>query len=98
MIMITIAFVEITIERAIRSNKIYSKIKQRRLSTITLQKAVEKSPILLNCKIRQKKMKTFIPPPHNIILVELDLNVKFPLLRLLQFLSDLKSTIPFRKK
>ena len=31
--------------------------------------------------------------PHNIILFELDYNVKFPLLRLLQFLSDLKSTI-----
>ena len=30
---------------------------------------------------------------HNIILFELDFNVKFPLLRLLQFLSDLKSTI-----
>ena len=33
------------------------------------------------------------PPPHNIILFELDFIVKFPLLRLLQFLSDLKSTI-----
>ena len=33
------------------------------------------------------------PTPHNIILFKLDLNVKFPLLRLLQFLSDLKSTI-----
>ena len=33
-------------------------------------------------------------PPHNIILFELDFSVKFPLLRLLQFLSDLKSTIP----
>ena len=33
------------------------------------------------------------PPPHNIILFELDFNVKFPVLRLLQFLSDLKSTI-----
>ena len=32
-------------------------------------------------------------PPPNIILFELDFNVKFPLLRLLQFLSDLKSTI-----
>ena len=32
------------------------------------------------------------PLPHNIILFELVLNVKFPLLRLLQFLSDLKST------
>ena len=30
------------------------------------------------------------PPPHNIILFELDFNVKFPLLRLLQFLRDLK--------
>ena len=33
------------------------------------------------------------PPPLNIILFELDFNVTFPLLRLLQFLSDLKSTI-----
>ena len=32
-------------------------------------------------------------PPYNIILFELDLDLKFPLLRLLQFLSDLKSTI-----
>ena len=31
-------------------------------------------------------------PPHNIILFELNLNVKFPLLPLLQFLSDSKST------
>ena len=31
--------------------------------------------------------------PHNIILFELDFIVKFPLLRLFQFLSDLKSTI-----
>ena len=31
--------------------------------------------------------------PH-FILFELDFNVKFPLLRLLIFLSDLKSTIP----
>ena len=32
-------------------------------------------------------------PPQNIILFKLDFNVKFPLLRLKQFLSDLKSTI-----
>ena len=32
-------------------------------------------------------------PPHNIILFELDFNEKFPLLHLLQFLSDLKITI-----
>ena len=37
------------------------------------------------------------PPPHNIILFELDFNVKFPLLRLLQFLSDLKSTINMKR-
>ena len=35
----------------------------------------------------------FPPPPHNFILFELDFDVKFPLLRLLLFLSDLKSTI-----
>ena len=33
------------------------------------------------------------PTPHNFILFELDFNVNFPLLRLLHFLSDLKSTI-----
>ena len=33
------------------------------------------------------------PPSHNFILFELDFYVKFPLLRLLQFLSDLKSTV-----
>ena len=33
------------------------------------------------------------PPQHNIILFELNFDVKFPLLRLLIFLSDLKSTI-----
>ena len=33
------------------------------------------------------------PSPHYIILFELYLKVNFPLLRLLQFLSDLKSTL-----
>ena len=32
-------------------------------------------------------------PPHNFIMFELDFDVNFPLLRLLLFLSDLKSTI-----
>ena len=32
-------------------------------------------------------------PPHNIILFEIDFNVKFPSLRLFQFLSDLNNTI-----
>ena len=32
-------------------------------------------------------------PPHNFILFELDFDIKFPLLRLLLFLSDLKSNI-----
>ena len=32
------------------------------------------------------------PPQHTIILFELDFNIKFPLLHLLQFLNDLKST------
>ena len=39
------------------------------------------------------KRSNLTPPPHNIILFELDFSIKFPLLRLLQFLSDLKSTI-----
>ena len=38
------------------------------------------------------------PIPHNIILFELDFDVKFPLSCLLQFLIDLKSTILFYKK
>ena len=33
------------------------------------------------------------PPPHNFFLFELDFDIKFSLLRLLLFLSDLKSTI-----
>ena len=33
------------------------------------------------------------PPPHNFILFQLDFDVKFPLLRFLLFLTDLKSTI-----
>ena len=33
------------------------------------------------------------PPSHNFILFELDFDAKFPLLRLLLFLNDLKSTI-----
>ena len=44
--------------------------------------------ITLNSYLKQDNVV-----PHNIILLELDFNVKFPLLRLLQFLSDLKSTI-----
>ena len=36
------------------------------------------------------------PPPNNFILFQLDFDVKFPLLRLLLFLSDLKSTITFK--
>ena len=33
------------------------------------------------------------PPSHNIFLFEFNFDVKFPLFRLLQFLSDLKSTM-----
>ena len=33
------------------------------------------------------------PSPHNFILLEFDFDVKFPLLCLLPFLTDLKSTI-----
>ena len=36
-------------------------------------------------------------PQHNFILFELDFDVKFPLLRLLLFLIDLKSTIVDQK-
>ena len=39
-----------------------------------------------------------LPTPHNFILLELNFDVKFPLLRLLLFLSDLKSTIFNEKK
>ena len=42
----------------------------------------------------KSNLKQFCPQtPHNIILFELDFNVKFPVLRLLQFLSDSKSII-----
>ena len=47
--------------------------------------------IMLKSYLRQYNVVPH-PPPHNNILFELDLNVKFPLF-LLQFLSDLKSTI-----
>ena len=38
-------------------------------------------------------MFTPTAPPHHFILFQLDFDVKFPLLRLFLFLSDLKSTI-----
>ena len=38
------------------------------------------------------KQDNIAPHSHNIILFELDFTLKFPLLRLLQFLNDLKST------
>ena len=38
------------------------------------------------------------PPKHKIILFELDFNVKFPLLALLQFLSDLKRMFETKNK
>ena len=37
------------------------------------------------------------PPPPKFFLFELDFDVKFPLLHLLLFLSDLKSTIVCQK-
>ena len=40
-----------------------------------------------------KRRKCCHPPPHSITLFELYLTVKFPLLRLLQFQSDLESTV-----
>jgi hypothetical protein len=49
-------------------------------------------------------LKSYIKLPPTLtqlylnILFELDFNVKFPLLRLLQFLSDLKSTILSKRK
>ena len=36
-------------------------------------------------------------PPHNIILFKFNFNAKFPLLRHLQFLSDLKSITVYKK-
>ena len=45
----------------------------------------------LKSYLKQDNVAT--PHPHNIILFELDFDVKFPLLRLLKFLSVLKSTI-----
>ena len=38
------------------------------------------------------------PPPHNIILYEIDFDIKFPLLRLLQFLSYLKGTSTYTQR
>ena len=57
-----------------------------------------KRPKKLNCNVEILfKTRQCCPlPPHNFILFELDFDVKFPLLRLLQFLSDLKSTILHR--
>ena len=40
-----------------------------------------------------KQAKVCPPPPQTIFLFELNFSVKFPLLRILLFLSDLKSTI-----
>ena len=58
---------------------------------------------LINCKDTKNviitlksyfKQDNFAPPlPHTKILIELDFNVKFSLLRILQFLSDLKNAI-----
>jgi hypothetical protein len=39
------------------------------------------------------KKDNVAPTPQTIILFEIDYNIKFPLLRLLQFISDFKSTI-----
>ena len=44
-------------------------------------------------KLESYSKQDNVAPPHKIILFELDFNIKFPLLRLLQFVSDLKSTI-----
>ena len=48
---------------------------------------------IIKSKFNSKQDNVDPPPPNNIILFELDLNVKFLLLRLLLFLNDLKSTI-----
>ena len=57
----------------------------------SLRNCKEKNVIIkLKFYLKQDKVAS---PPHNIILFTLDQNVKFPLVRLLQFLSDLKSTI-----
>ena len=48
-----------------------------------------------NVEILFKTRSCFPPPPYNFILFKLDFDVKFPLLRLLLFLSDLKTTIVF---
>ena len=48
--------------------------------------------IMLKYYSKQDNVASHVPP-HNFILFELDFDIKFPLLRLLLFLSDLKSTI-----
>ena len=62
------------------------------------------SSINLTCKVNLYRKYCLIhllivkimltPTPHNIILFELVFNIRFPLLHLLHFHSDLKSTIP----
>ena len=56
-------------------------------------KCMHTKKINYNVEILFKTRKCCPTPPHNIILFELDSDVKFPLLRLIQFLSDLKGTI-----
>ena len=52
--------------------------------------------ITLISYLKQDNVANKCPPPqHNIILFELDLKVKFSLLHLLYFLTDLKNTIFF---
>ena len=48
---------------------------------------------IITLKSYLKQVNVAPEPPHNFILFELDFDLKFPLLRLLLFLSDLKSTI-----
>ena len=51
---------------------------------------IVKKIITLKYYLKQDNVAPPPSPPHNIILFELDFEVKFPLLRILQFLSDLK--------
>ena len=60
---------------------------------IRLEKKAKRLNIKSKTYSKQDNVTPQGPPPHNIILFDLDFDVKFPLLCLLQFLRDLKSTI-----
>ena len=59
---------------------------------IKLKRDLINKIITLKSYLKQDDVAPHVPP-HNIILFELDFNVKFNLLRILQFLSDLSDFV-----